>query len=57
VHVVLAILLSARPTADQQLGRPQEVPLGLIKMEVSSLIVRDDHVVGNVVNTLIGLPN
>lgn len=57
MHVVLAILLSARPTADQQLGRPQEVPLGLIKMEVSSLIVRDDHVVGNVVKTLIGLPN
>jgi hypothetical protein len=47
----------ADQTADQLFGRPQEVPLGLIKIEFSSLIIGYGHGEGNVLQTLIGLLN
>jgi len=57
VQVVLARPLrykaNRRPTAQKTTGSS----LGLIKMEVSSLIVMDDHGAGNVVKTLTVLPN
>jgi hypothetical protein len=59
VHVMIARPLRCKTdqTADQPYGRPQEVLLGLIKIEFSSLIVGYGHGEGNALQTLIGLLN